>query len=629
MLDALKRYASGWVAQLFIALLVISFAVWGVSDIFSGFGSDAVARVGNVEVPVREFQRRYRIATQNLSRQLGQTITPQQAAQMGVPGQILNQLVTEATLDHAANQLGLGISNDVLGHKISSDPDLRAPSGNYDRAYLTQIIRAQDMTEDEFAINRRQQYIREQLVDAFGGGVAVPDAYMRALHEYRTEERTLSYVVVSAPPVSAIAEPSEAELAAYFEANKADWRAPEYRAIRYFTLSPDEIADLGEVTDEAAKERYDRQPGRFVEPEERRVEQIVFDNRAAAEAVASSLSAGKTFDQVVTERGLKPSDVDLGLVTRDKIVDPAVADAAFALAQGAVSPIVDGRFGPAIVHVTEIKPAVVTTFEEAKADLTREIAVERAQATILDLRDTIEDARAGGDTLTDAAARYDLKVVNVPAVDANGNGSDGNAIQDLPAGLASAAFESDVGLENNPIEPDNSSFVWYEVTDVTPAHDQTLAEVRDRVATAWKNAEREKRLAAEADAIKERLDNGDDLAAIAAAQSLTVDTATVTRITTPVGGLSAAAIAAAFSGPEGLAATAVGAEPMTRVVFTIDSVETPPYFSDAPTDAQLRQQFGAQIANDLLGLYASQLRSQTEVRLNQVALQQLLGVSPN
>ena len=68
-----------------------------------------------------------------------------------------------------------------------------------------------------------------------------------------------------------------------------------------------------------------------------------------------------------------------------------------------------------------------------------------------------------------------------------------------------SAFESDVGIENNPIEPVRNTFVWYDVTQVLPAHDRTLAEVRDKVVAAWKDEQRQKKLADEADALKAKL----------------------------------------------------------------------------------------------------------------------------
>ena len=77
MLDALRKGASGWLAQLLIAILVISFAVWGVAsrDVFSGFRGDVVATVGNTDIYKSDFQRQYDIAKRQLGQQFGQPLS--------------------------------------------------------------------------------------------------------------------------------------------------------------------------------------------------------------------------------------------------------------------------------------------------------------------------------------------------------------------------------------------------------------------------------------------------------------------------------------------------------------------------------------------------------------------------
>ena len=69
MLDKLRKASTTWVAQILIALLVVSFAVWGVSGFFTGFNQDVVARVGNTEITVQQFARQYDQQLRQLSQQ--------------------------------------------------------------------------------------------------------------------------------------------------------------------------------------------------------------------------------------------------------------------------------------------------------------------------------------------------------------------------------------------------------------------------------------------------------------------------------------------------------------------------------------------------------------------------------
>jgi peptidyl-prolyl cis-trans isomerase D len=628
MLDSLRKYANSWVAQLLMGILVLSFGVWGVSDIFTGFRSNDVARVGSTEITVTDFQRDYNAMIQSVSRQIGQDLTPDQARQAGIPGQVIGRLVNHATLDNAAGKMGLGISDGLLATKIASDPQFVSTTGKFDRNYLEQIIRSMGFTDDDFIVNQRRDYVRNQLAQAFAGGLAAPDTYLRAVQDFSSELRTVSYVILTAPAASAIPDPGDTDLTAYFNAHKATWNAPEVRAVSYFSLSPTDAARTDDVTDDDAKKAYDAQPDRFSTPEKRDVEQVVFKDRAEADQVATALSGGKTFDQLLTDRKLTPADVDLGVVTKDKIVDPAIASAAFALAVNAVSPVVEGQFGPAILRVTSITPATVTPFDQAKDGLKKELAQQRAVADIGNMHDAIEDARAAGGTLADAAAKYSLKVVAIASVDAQGNDADGKPVTTLPTGLVAAAFQSDVGLQNDPLQPDSSSYVWYDVTAVTAPRERPLAEVHDRVVASWKDAERTKQLDASAAALKTRLDNKEDLATVAASLGLAVKTTDkLTRLAKPSGDLSADALGATFASQKGAAAVANGPDPMSRLVLVVEDIVVPPFVVGSPELAQAQQTLDNQLTNAFLNLYVAQLQSQANVKFNQLALQQALGVT--
>lgn len=628
MLDALRKGASGWLAQIFIALLVLSFAVWGVADIFTGFRGDTVATVGKTDVTAQQFYRQYEQAKRQLGQQIGRAVTDEQARLFGVPSQVLGRLVTEAALDDQASNLGLGVSGETLAKQIADDPSFQSPTGSFDRGRFVQVINANGMTEDQFINQLRRSYVRQQLASALVGTSKVPDAYMRAFHEYQSEERDISYLTLSPALAGDIGEPTDTELAAFFEERKSEWRAPELRAARVMTMTPEDMANTGEVSDDEARKVYDAQlASRFTTPERRQVEQIVFKDTAEATEAASALADGKTYDELIVDRGLKPEDVDIGMVTRDKLLDPAVAEAAFEMAPDSISGIVDGRFGPVILRVTTVEPEVVVPFDTAKAEIKQELAEARAGQEIADQLDVIEDARAGGSTLEDVAANYDLNLVTYPAIDRAGNDGDGKPITDLPNPneLVTAIFDSDVGLENNPL-PLDSGFMWFEVTAVNAERDRELSEVREKVITAYRQAELDKRLTELAEDIRDRVKQGEAIDAIALEKSVDVKTATgVKRLAPATDDLTTAAIQAAFGGPRGHAAVADGAD-QSKIVVVAAEVTVPPYFSGAPDLADTEERLSQDVANDLLTEYVGQLQDQVGVSVNQVALQQLIGL---
>ena len=160
---------------------------------------------------------------------------------------------------------------------------------------------------------------------------------------------------------------------------------------------------------------------------------------------------------------MKESDTDLGTVKKSDIIDPAVADAAFALKDGEVSAPVKGRFGTVIVTVTKIEPEVDKSLADVAPQIRNDIAADRAKTDVQSLHDKIEDDRAGGASLEQAAQKLKLPFGNFE-VDRSGRDPSGKVATLPHAGqVVSAAFNSDVGVDNDPIETDGG-YVWYAVT---------------------------------------------------------------------------------------------------------------------------------------------------------------------
>lgn len=626
MLDQLRRGAGTVIAKIFIAVLVVSFGIWGIADIFRGFGANQLAMAGDTEITAQQFQRDYERLMRNLGRSTGRIITPADARRLGVPHQVLGRLVTDALLNDAASDLGLDVSNDTLAEKIRDDKTFAGASGKFDRRLFEQILAANGYNEKLFVAEQRQATRRRMLSDALVGGLAPPKPYLQALNRFQNEERTVDWIELGQDAAGPIPDPTPAELDAFFSANRDRFRAPEYRAIDYLALTPEAIADPSAVPEEDVRAAYERS-GSFGEPERRHVQQIVFTDRARAEQTLAALQEGKDFDTVLKELGRSTSDVDLGLVERGDIVDPAVAEAAFSLEAGGTT-LVDGRFGPVLVRVTKVEPAHKRPFEEVEPELRHQLAVERARDEVLGLYDSIEDAFAGGATVAEVASRFGLEAGSVAAVDRSGHDPEGAKV-DLPKApdLLAQVFETDVGVENAPLQLGNTGYLWYRVTGVTPSHDRKLEDVRPEVVKAWTDEQVTKKLDALSEDVVRRVQTGEPLAEIAAELGVEVkQSGPIKRSPADDKTLPAPAVAAAFEGPQGHVAS-VEAPGGGRIVLEVTEVKTPAFFAESADVEGLRQELAAALENTLLNDLVNALQREKGVTVNQRLLDQVVGAS--
>jgi peptidyl-prolyl cis-trans isomerase D len=634
MLRGIRVASKNWLGKVVMGavmgLLIISFAVWGIGDIFRGFGQSSLARIGGTEISIEQFRQLYNDRLQQFGRQVGRPISPTQARTFGLDQQILGNLIAETALDERARQLGLGLSDAEVARRITEDPTFRGFTGQFDRARFEATIRQAGYTEPRYVAEQRKVSVRRQLAEAIGGELAIPTTMLEAFNSYSNEQRAIEYVVLDRAKAGDVPAPSPEELAKYFDSRKGLFRSPEYRKVALLVLSTAEALPWITGPDADARARYEQRRSRYVTPERRRVQQIVFPTADEAQAASKRLAEGATFAALAAERGLKESDIDLGLVSKAGMVDRAIADAAFALKQGDVSPPVQGRFGTAIVQVTQIEPEHVRTYEEVAPELKGEIATERAKDEIQAKYNKLEDERAGGAQLHEAAQKLGLQPNIIEAVDRSGRDPDGAPVS-LPGGvdILSNIFSTDVGVENDPLQLPSGGYAWYEVQGITPSRERPLDEVKDKVEERWRDEQVAERLQAKAKDLVGKLKAGTPLKELAAAEGLKLETATGLKRRQSSEALAAGVVEEVFRTAKGMPASAEGQNATEQVVFRVSEVDTPKLDPGSAEAKRIADDARRGLADDVMGQYLLRLQNDIGVTVNEAAVRQVTGAEQN
>jgi len=417
----MRKASSNWLGKTIMAVvmgvLIVSFGFWGIADIFRGFGQSTLAKVGHTEISVNEFRQIYTDRLQQVGRQFGRPLTTDQARAFGFDRQVLQQTLMEAALDEDARRLGLGQSDaDIMG-AIFADPLFRGVGGGFDPQHFQGIIRQMGYTEPRYLADRRKLALRRQIVDTMSAGLEPSKTLIEALSRFQNEQRSIEYIRLGTAQAGTIDPPSPETLAGYFDEHKAQFRAPEYRKISFVLITPEDLGKWSEVSDEDAKKLFEQRRDRYGTPEKRQVSQMTFPSVEEAQAARNRIASGLSFEDLAKERNLNPADVDLGLVTKSGILDPAIADAAFSLPSGEVSQPVQGKFAVALVKTGTIQPGIEPSYENVAQELKRDIAIERGRAQVATLRDKMEDERGGGASVIEAAQKLGLSPVTIEAVD--------------------------------------------------------------------------------------------------------------------------------------------------------------------------------------------------------------------
>jgi peptidyl-prolyl cis-trans isomerase D len=608
-----------------MTVLAGSFAVWGINDIFKGFGQSTLAKVGSTEIPVDRFRQAYQDRLRDLSNQLGHPIPPDQANALGLDRQVIGEMVAQTALDQSAKQMRLGPPETEIARQITTNPQLQDINGKFDSARFAAFLQNRGYTEQRFIAEQRRDIARRQIVDAVSGGISPPKAWIDAVNQLQNQQRSIEYLALGPAQAGDITTPTPEVLSKYYDDHKFMFRAPEYRKINVLAVTPVEMSKWMEISDDDVKKAYDAKLSTFTTPERRHVEQIIFPNMTDAQAAADKLKGGATFASLATERGLKEADIDLGMITKARMVDPAVADAAFSLKEGETSAPVPGQAGAVIVSVVKIEPAVTKPLAEVAPQLRSSIAMDRARQQVQQIHDQIEDDRAGGSSLTEAAAKEKLPITTV-TVDRSGLDADSKPANNLPHGpeVVNAAFASDVGVDNDPLDADGG-YIWYDVAAVTPAHERAFDDVKAEVEQHWRNDEVASIIKNKAVDLLDKLKSGTAMDAVASANNLKVQTATDIKRGGATPGISARMTDAIFHTAKDSYGVARADDPTQWIVFRVADIKTPaldPEAADAKTNALTLQH---QLTDDVMGQYVTRVEDDLGTSINAAALAQAMG----
>ncbi|MCC8941331.1 SurA N-terminal domain-containing protein [Bradyrhizobium sp. Arg68] len=632
MLRGMRKASSNWLGKTIMAVvmgvLIISFGIWGIADIFRGFGQSSLAKIGRTEISADQFRQIYNDRLQQIGRQFGRPLTPDQARAFGVDRQVLQQTLAEAAMDEEARRMGLNQSDAEVLRQIYNDPNFKGLNGQFDPQRFQAVIRNAGYTEGRYIQEQRRVGLRRQIAGTISSGIEPSKPLIEALTRFQNERRSIDYITLGAAQAGTIDPPSPETLAAYFEDHKVQFRAPEYRKISFVAVTPEEIGKWTTVSDEDAKKIFEQRKDRLSSPEKREVSQIVFPNAGEAQAARARITSGTSFDDIAKERNLNLADVNLGLVAKSAILDPAVGDAAFELPSGEVSQPVQGRFGVALVKVGKVEPGVTPSYESLAQQVKTEIATERARNKVAELRDKMEDERGGGASVVESAQKLGLTPVTIDAVDRSGRLPNGQPAANIPRGLdvVSPAFSSDVGVDNDPIQF-NGGWVWYDVSGITPSRERPLDEVRDQVEAKWREDQISAKLRTKATELVQKLDGGGKLADEAAALGVKVETAANFRRDATPPGVPAAAITAAFRTPKDSDGQTPAAGGSQWVVFRVTDVTLPQVDFASNEVKQLQEALRRSLSDEQVAQYVTKIESDIGVTVNQAAFAQVTGAN--
>lgn len=624
MLTMMREMLRSKFAGLLFGLLIISMAVWGITDIFTGGLGQNVMRAGERAMTIEDFNRKVERFLRAQRAQGGEVISRAEAVETGLVDQLFALESSRLATLGFAERIGATASVETVMDEIRSSDVFQNPAtGRYDAATYRQVLNLNQLTPAEYEQDVRDNRTLDHLSDAAEAAIAPPPALGHLQARFLSEERALAWTVIDQSALDTLPPPTEEDLRAFYEERAGAFQIPERRRLSYLRISPADFHHRVEIADEDLRSIYEAtKEARYSEPEQRRFVEAVLANETAAREVFGRLAGGAGLE-TIEHQDLQAFSSRTTLQT--DIANPDLAEGLFApgIRTGAVVGPVEQNGLWVVARLEEIIQGAPFPYEDVRETIREDLVAAEAETLYLDAIAELEDQISAGFTLSQIAEALSAPLIRLAPIDANGLLDGGRPVPVLlaHADLLEQAFRLDV-TELTNAEQDSSSAIVLEVNDILPARAQTFEEVRDIIAAGYAQARQTDALAALASEIAGRIEAGTStLASEAGTLGVPVQRPdrTITRTNFEIG-LPPAALNASFAADEGDVFSVPGPQAGQMTIVSVETVTAPEASETELVSATLLPVLSEQLSEDLLQALEAEIQDTMRLETNPSSL---------
>lgn len=628
MLSFFRRALSSWLVLGLLGLLMIAFVVTGVGTPSSmgalgGVGSSDVIKAGNRTLGVNEVSQRMQFELRQ-QRQEQPELTMTQFLQGGTLEKMIGEMGDLMSIRAFGEENGMAVSKRLADGEIASIPAFQGATGAFDESRFRQALSQRGLTPEQFRTDIDQGIaVRHILVPVAAGSGAARDMVL-PYASLLVERRIGSAIELRNSAFANGPAPTEAELNAFYAANKGRYTVPERRAIRYAVIDKAMVAQQSMPTEADVAAKYKADSAKYSARETRNLTQIIVQDQNMAKAIAQKVSSGTKLADAAKAIGLEA----IAIADADKKTFAAqsadgVATAAFGAAQGGVVGPIKSGLGWHVVKVDAINKIGGKSLAEVRGEIVAELQAQKADDSFANMLADIDDGVSNGQTFDDIVKNRNLKVVSLPPLTASGLAPDQpgfKADADLTPVLKDA-FQADPNDDPAlvPIGPEKD--VFYDLDRVIAAAPKPLAQIRDQVAKDFAADRASKAARKAAEELVAKANAGATLAALKAGAVKPLSSRRMDIV--QEGKTPSIELQQLFDLPVGRARIAPSTDRQGWIVVQLEKIEPGNIVAEPSLLAATQQQLSNAIGREYTQQFTAAAKKSINVKRNQAAINEL------
>ena len=478
------------IALILLVVIAIAFASGDIAGMRtdSGIGGGSnVASVGNEDIGAAQLAQSANAALERVRREQPTATMKLMVAQGGVE-QVLEDLIDRTAVFVFGKKHGVVAGDRLIDSEIAQIPGFMGADGKFNQATFRQALAQQGISEQVLREDIAQGLVTQQLLLPAQYGTVMPEYPARRYAALLGETRTGTIAAFPSTAFLPGKEATDAELQAFYKSHVNAFIRPERRVIRYATFGEDAIGAPPAPTDAEIKARYDTNKAQYAAQDKRRITQVIVPTEPAAKAIATEVNGGKSLEAAASEKGL--SAAKLEFFSKEELAEqfsPAVADAVFTAQVGKLATPQKSPLGWHLIRIEEDQKKPERTLAEVRDELVTQIVQEKRRAAFTDKLSSIEDQFGNGASLAEVAKSLGAEVKATEQLTADGQVylKPGEKAPEVLNPVLKNAFSMEQEEPQVAEVERGKTFMVYDVTDVMSSAPAPLNEIRDDVKQAW------------------------------------------------------------------------------------------------------------------------------------------------
>ncbi len=358
--------------KILIALIALSFAVWGIGDIFTGSSNPTIATVGKSKIKLNDFNLEYQAIIENLRRNSEEPISEEIIKTLGIHNSVLNNMINNEYINLISKSLGISSSENFLRSSILKNKNFHDQLGVFNQDYFKYFLNRNNISEKELVVISEKALINDIFLKTINSSQVTSKIIANNIKKKRDLARKAEVYEIDTTSMIIKEKITDAEITKHYDEIKSTLLIPEKRDLNIISIKNNDIDNDVDIDGDKLLEIYNTNIDFYKTPEKRKILQFIFDNELKATDFLKNTKNLNDINSYIKKNNINNTDVDLGFLAKDEL-DSDISNISFNLKENTFSNVIKSSFGWKVIYLEKIKSENNLSFEQVKNDIKNEL----------------------------------------------------------------------------------------------------------------------------------------------------------------------------------------------------------------------------------------------------------------